>query len=262
MGVEDYLSLAERFRGCGNLDTSLILYHTLEQLAIEKNDFILRDEARRKINKYEYKLEEFRYDEAGAASPSNREPRSLELPKGEHKAFPVIKSGGDPYRMSQVSDLYKKMKTQNLIDVDQRDFINNFTKGETTSLIKWIGKKNILHYIIYQWKSRGHIPFEPSDDIWVITSHIFINGKKLNNDKPTPFYADDLRTTHNPKTITQDIEEIVEILNPKKPSRNYKEESENADKRVMYTVNLREGKKGKIKGHDVFENMYADIEEE
>lgn len=262
MCVDDYLSMADGFRKGGNLDTSLMMYHLLENLAIEKKDYILRDEARRKINKYEYKLEEFRYDETGAASPSNREPRSLELPKGAHKAYPVIKSGGDPYRMSQVSDLYMKMKTQKLIDVDQRDFINNFTKGETTSLIKWIGKKNILHYIIYEWKTRSYIPFEPSDDIWIITSHIFINGKKLNNDNPTPFYADDLRTTHNPKTIPQDIEDIVEILNPKKPSKNYKEESEKAENRVMYTVNQRKKKKGKMKGHDVFENMYADIEEE
>lgn len=262
MGVEDYLSLAEGLRKGGNLDSSLIMYHSLENFAIEKKDHILRDEARRKINKYEYKLEEFRYDEAGAASPSNREPRSLELPKGTHKAFPVIQSGGDPYRMSQVSDLYMKMKKQELIDVEQRDFIKNFTVGETTAFIKWIGKKNVLRYIIFEWKTRRYIPFEPNDDIWIITSRIFINGKKLNGNKPTPFYADDLRTTHNPKSIPQDIEDIVEILNPKKPSNNYKEESEKAEKRVMYSVNQRENKRGKIKGHDVFENMYADIEEE
>ena len=248
MGVEKYLLTSEKLKKIGNLDGALVMLHALEKYADSKKDYVLRDECRRRLRKYEYKLEDVQYDiESGAASPSNREPRSTELPKGEHQAFPVISASvSDPYRMAQVSDLYSKLTYLKLIDADQRDFIKNFTKGKTKKFIKWIGKKNILHFLVYEWKHRGYIPFEKSDEVWIIAANIFINCKRKVNNKPMPFYADDLRTTKNPDNITQDMENLVEILNPNNPSKNYNEEKDKEEMRVSYSINMREKKMGEI----------------
>lgn len=168
--------------------------------------------------------------------------KSPALPKGQHKAFPFIsKDGVDAYRTAQVMDLFnfiKKPKAEGgpmLVAADQRDFINNFTTGTTSSTILWLGSARALHYIVSEWKKRGYIKFDCDDDIWVITSRVFLNVKGVKKDeKPTPFDSDDLGSTHNPTNITQDLEDIVEMLNPEKPSPNYERYIQNEEGRIGY----------------------------
>lgn len=163
------------------------------------------------------------------------------LPKGKHKAFPFIsKEGVDAYRMAQVVDVYTFMKKSKadggpmLIKADQRAFVNNFTTGNTSATILWLGSKRQLHFIVSEWKIRKYITFDSDDDIWVITSGVFLNGKDLQDGKPTPFNSDDLGSTHNPKNITQDLEDIVEMLNPENPSKNYKRFAQKEEERIDF----------------------------
>ncbi len=176
-----------------------------------------------------------------------RKKKPSPIPRGKHKGFPFIRGNGpDPYRMAQVVDLYNFMKKSkadggaNLIHADQRHFINNFTDGTTSSTIIWLGTKRQLHYVVNQWKYRGYITFGSDDDIWVITSQVFLNGKgKAKNGKLTPFNSDDLGSTHDPIKIAQDLEEIVEMLNPEKPSPNYKKHANREEDRIGYSNKAR-----------------------
>lgn len=260
MKVEDYLSMAEKQIKIGSLDNAIVMLYALEKIAEERRDYILRNECRKRINKFQYKLELASYDnETGAASPTNREPnvKKTDLPKGQHKAYSFIRGNSpDPYRMSQISDLYSKMKTLKLIDVDQKDFINNFTTGQTTSLIKWIGKKNILHYVVAEWKRLNYIHFKPNDNVWVITSNIFVFKNKVG--KIVPFEHTDLRKTKNPQNIKQDYIDIVETLNPQNASPNYNNFAKKEERRVNYNITQRENKDAKMKGNRIFDDIEED----
>lgn len=175
-------------------------------------------------------------------SPAKSKEKPSAPPKGKHKAFPFIsKVGTDSYRMAQVADLCAFMnKTRAdggpmLTKADQRAFINNFTTGNTSATILWLGTKRQLHFIVSEWKRRKYITFDSDDDIWVITSGVFINGKGVKKDgQPVPFDSDDLGSTHNPKSITQDLEDIVEMLNPEKPSPNYERFAKTDEERIGY----------------------------
>ena len=163
-------------------------------------------------------------------------------PKGKHKAFPFIsKDVADAYRMAQVADLCAYMNKAKadggpmLTNADQRAFIKNFTTGNTTATILWLGSKRELHFIVSEWKKRKYITFDSDDDIWVITSGVFLNGKGVKKDgKPTPFDSDDLGSTHNPKNITQDLEDVVEMLNPEKPGKNFERFVQKEEERIDY----------------------------
>lgn len=194
-------------------------------------------------------------------SPAKSKEKPSAPPKGKHKAFPFIsKVGTDSYRMAQVADLCAFMnKTRAdggpmLTKADQRAFINNFTTGNTSATILWLGTKRQLHFIVSEWKRRKYITFDSDDDIWVITSGVFINGKGVKKDgQPVPFDSDDLGSTHNPKSITQDLEDIVEMLNPEKPSPNYERFAQKEEERIGYPHNVKSRESSKIKGNDSYQ---------
>ena len=181
-------------------------------------------------------------------SPSEKKVKPLEVATGQHKTFPVIAKGDDPYRKAQVFDLYvamSKKKKENgleLISADMRDFINCFTEGTTSSTIIWNGTKRQLHFIVYEWKHREHISFGKEDNVWDVASKIFTNPKKKKNGMPTFFDAEDLRKTRSPENIPQELEDIIEILNPNNPSPNYHKFAKNSEDRIKFGQRVRDNK--------------------
>lgn len=193
-------------------------------------------------------------------SPAKPKKKPSAPPKGKHKTFPFIsKDGTDAYRTAQVADLYAFMKKSKadggpmLIEADLRAFINNFTTGNTSATILWLGSKRELHFIVSEWKNRQYIKFNSDDDIWVITSGVFINGKGVKKgEKPTPFDSDNLGSTHNPENITQDLEDIVEMLNPEKPSKNYVRFVQKEEERIGYPHKAKERKSSQVEDEDPY----------
>ena len=259
---EKALAIIDKKLANGYSESAFISLYALGEIAKEQDDTKLKREVEKRINKIALPYKYAPYRTEGAADPINRKPkeRPLEVPKGKHTAFNFISDEGrDPYRLAQVVDLYYKMNNPKkkggleLTVADQKDFINVFTKGETSSTVVWMGTIRELHYIVYQWKFKGYILFEGADE-WVITSKLFTNPKKMVNNVPTYFEADELRKAHNPKNISQDLEDLVEILNPKKPGKKYEEFKQAEENRISYR-----NKKG-LKGHDIFEHVFDDVE--
>lgn len=171
----------------------------------------------------------------------SKKQRVLEVPQGKHKTFNFIKSKGqDPYRLAQVVDLWEAMNKPKeeggLIKSDQKNFLNIFIEGETSFTVEWIGSIRELHYIIYQWWFRRYIQFEKEKE-WIIASKLFTNSKKRKNGVATYFDSDELRTARNPRNITQDLEDIVEILNPNNPGKHYERFCHKAESRIGYRKN-------------------------
>ena len=259
---ERALAIIDNKMANGCSESAFLSLYALGEIAKEHDDTRLRRDVEKRINKIVLPYKYAPYRAEGAADPVNRKPkeRPLEVPKGKHTAFNFIgNEGRDPYRLAQVVDLYQKMNNPKqrgglgLTDADQKDFINIFTKGETSSTVVWMGTIRELHYIVYQWKIRGYILFEGADG-WVITSKLFTNPKKTVNNVPTYFDADELRKTHNPENITQDLEDIVEILNPKKPGKNYEKYKQREEERIFFRKNR------ELKGHDIYEHAFDDNE--
>ena len=63
-----------------------------------------------------------------------------------------------------------------------------------------------------------------------------------------------MRKAHNPDNISQDLEDLVEILNPKKPGKNYEKYKQTEEERILFR------KKGELKGHDIYEHNFDDNE--
>ena len=259
---EKALAIIDKKMANGCSESAFFYLYALGEIAKEHDDTRLRRDVEKRINKIVLPYKYAPYRAEGAADPINCKPkeRRLEVPKGKHTAFNFISDEGrDPYRLAQVVDLYYKMNNPKkkggleLTVADQKDFINVFTKGETSSTVVWMGTIRELHYIVYQWKFKGYILFEGADE-WVITSKLFTNPKKMVNNVPTYFEADELRKAHNPKNISQDLEDLVEILNPKKPGKKYEEFKQAEENRISYR-----NKKG-LKGHDIFEHVFDDVE--
>ena len=259
---EEALAIIDKKMASGCSESAFLYLYALGKIAKEHDDTKLRRDVEKRINKIVLPYKYAPYRAEGAADPVNRKPkeRHLEVPKGKHTTFNFIRDESrDPYRLAQVVDLYQKMNNPKqrgglgLTDADQKDFINIFTKGETSSTVVWMGTIRELHYIVYQWKFKGYILFEGADE-WVITSKLFTNPKKTVNNVPTYFDADELRKAHDPANITQDLEDLIEILNPKKQGKNYEKYVKTEEDRISYRM-----KKG-LKGHDIFEHAFDDIE--
>jgi hypothetical protein len=260
--LEKALAIIDNKLANGCSESAFFSLYALGKIAKEHDDTKLRRDVEKRINKIVLPYKYAPYRTEGAADPVNRKPkdRPLEVPKGKHPAFNFIRNEGqDPYRLAQVVDLYQKMNNPKkkgglgLTDADQKDFINIFTQGETSSTVKWTGTIRELHYIVYQWKFKGYILFEGADE-WFISSKLFTNPKKTVNNVPTYFDADELRKAHNPKNISQDLEDVVEILNSKKPGKNYDGYVQAQEDRISYR------KKNGLKGHDIFEHAFDDNE--
>lgn len=264
---EETLTAIDNMMANGLYDHALLYIEALLILAKQENDQTLIRALNSRKNKIRFPFKFDTYRETGAADPINKKkkPKALETPQGKHESFPVIKKGEDPYRMAQVYDLHHAIsKSKNaggmllLIKTDLRDFINCFTEGETSSYILWLSSQRNLHFIIYEWKNRGYIKVGDKDSIWEIASKVFANGKKMKAGRPTVFDAEDLRTTRNPKNIPQELEDIVEILNPDKPSPNYDKFAQKGEERIDYLKKKREDKEEGIKPYDPFEHAFDD----
>lgn len=204
-------------------------------------------------------------DKASAATSIKQKKREKKfvVADGSHPAFPFIAKGGDPYCKAQVNDLFEAMKKAKKIcglkqaQPDLKDFFKCFTEGNTSSFVPWMGKIRELHFIVYEWKHRGYITFENDDSMWTIASKVFINPKKIVNGRPTFFDAAELRTARNPKTIVNELEEFVEMLNPDNPSPNYERFKHNAEDRIKYGHKVTDQKKVEQKPNAVQEDIFA-----
>ena len=255
---EKALAIIDKKLANGYSESAFISLYALGKIAKEQDDTKLKRDVEKRINKIVLPYKYAPYRTEGAADPINRKPkeRPLEVPKGKHTAFNFIRNKGqDPYRLAQVIDLYQKMNTQKnkggmgLTNADQKDFINIFTEGETSSTVVWTGTIRELHYIVYQWKLKGYILFKGADE-WAITSKLFTNPKKRVNNVPTYFDVDELRKAHNPENITQDLEDTVEILNPQNPGKDYESFKLAAEDRISYH------EKKDLRGHDICKSFY------
>lgn len=264
---EKALAIIDNKMANGCSESAFLYLYALGEIAKEHDDTKLRRDVEKRINKIVLPYKYAPYRTEGAADPVNRKPKEkpLEVPRGKHTAFNFISNEGpDPYRLAQVCDLYKAMSKPKgrgnvgLIKADQRNFINIFTKGKTNSTVVWMGSIRELHYIVYQWKFREYIIFEGADE-WVITSKLFTNPRRTVNKVPTYFDADDLRKAKNPATITQELENIVEILNPNIVSPNYDRFKDAAENRIKHEQRVRENKKAQQKPNANQEDFYAHI---
>lgn len=159
MTVEDYLTTTEKWRKQGSLDTALVMLHVLNNYAIKKGDVVLRNECRRRINKYEYNLEDVRYDvESGAAAPINREPESVRNNKNSiisppkpigHKTFTFSIEGETldmkKNRLAQARTVLINGKYMIAEKNQWADLFSGYTNSEK---IKWTGEKGHLVYFI------------------------------------------------------------------------------------------------------------------
>ena len=59
---------------------------------------------------------------------------------------------------------------------------------------------------------------------------------------PTFFDAEDLRKTRSPENIPQELEDIIEILNPNNPSPNYHKFAKNSEDRIKFGQRVRDNK--------------------
>jgi hypothetical protein len=240
---EKALAIIDKKIANGCSESAFFSLYALGKIAKEHDDTKLGRDVEKRINKIALPYKYAPYREEGAADPVNSKPketREKKLAGGMHQAFPVIKKGGDPFRMAQISDLYdflSKSETDGgslKIKADKRDFINCFTEGNTTSYVWWLSDARELHYIIIEWKRRKYISFNNDSEAWQIASSVFVNGKVSTPEAPMLFDPEDLRKAKNPKNITQDLIDIVEKLNPDNPSPNYQKFVEAEEKRMEY----------------------------
>ena len=272
--VPEVLQSIDGMIKAGRSDGALIYIDNLVIIALENEDERLLKECNRRKNKIRFPYKCLPYDKDGAADPINQRKNEKKpiVAEGEHKGFPVIINGDDSYRMAQVFDLYAAMLKANCIlnqkhkPTDFKFFSKCFTKGKTSSVIVWKGSKRQLHYIVHEWKHKNYITFEKDDDYWDIASKIFVNPKEKVNGRYTIFDADDLRKTKNPVTITQELEDFVEILNPENPSPNYEKFKKNAEDRIKYGQRMRENKKSEQKPNasqwDIYAHIWDDADED
>ena len=104
---------------------------------------------------------------------------------------------------------------------DQKQFLELFYGGQCHNKIAWTGKKNMLHYIFDQWVSkRRYVRMPTGAGLWqIVAAHFYILN--LKNKEKTPLTAEELKDSGNPKNISDNIETLIEFLNPSFVSRSY-----------------------------------------
>lgn len=117
------------------------------------------------------------------------------------------------YRLQEVYNLMTKAELIPII-TNMKDFLKIFSGEDATLRIAWIGQDNELHYIISEWIRRGYLP-KPKGGIWIVTAARFYHTKKdadgtWGDEEYTP---DKLRQAGNPKNPSDDLEQIIEMLN-------------------------------------------------
>ncbi len=157
LSINDYLTKTEKFKELGSQDVALVMLHTLEDLAKEENDYGLREECRKRINKYEYKLEDVRYDvEAGAAAPVNREPKrtgdeekstNSSIKLVGHKTFTFSIDGETPdMKNNRLAQARITLINGNFMSASEQQWKDLFSGHTTHEKIKWIGEKGHIVY--------------------------------------------------------------------------------------------------------------------
>ena len=134
------------------------------------------------------------------------------------KTFEYNKEGKDSVKNNYLSVLFSNLKSQKLIaeDSDQKSFLEIFYGEESHNKIGWTGKLNLLHYIFDQWVTRKYVVKPTGVGMWqIVAAHFYIQKIKNGKISSMPLTAEKLKDAGNPKNVSDDIENIIELLNPK-----------------------------------------------
>ncbi len=134
------------------------------------------------------------------------------------ETFEYSKDGqnsGNNYRLGEVFTL---MKAQKLIatDTDQKQFLEIFYGGHNHNKIAWTGYKNMLHYFFNEWVNKRKYVKKPTGvGIWqLVAAHFYLQWVEGKETKMKTLTADDVKDSGFPENVSDDVECIIEMLNP------------------------------------------------
>lgn len=240
--IEDYLATTEKFKKMGNLDAALLMLHVLEKYAKEKEDYALRNECRRRINKYEYSLEDVRYDvENGAAAPVNREPKSnntndctVTSTLVGNKTF-IFKIEGETNEMkkNRLAQARTILIDGKYMDAGKKQWADLFSGHTTHEKIKWTGEKGHLKYFIQA--IQKDIKNLTGFGIWeVVAAHFMWHYTYPKSKKIVEEYFDHIKLSQGKAKQEKDLDEAASWFKAElNPSYNQEEKEEKSP----YTYN-------------------------
>ena len=244
MSVEDYLTTTEMLKKKGSLDYALGMLHVLNRYASENGDYVLRDECRKRINKYEYRLESVRYNvETGASSPVNREPESAQknetvitsspCPVG-HKTFTFSIEGETRNMMkNRLAQARIILINGKYMDAGKGQWTELFSGYTTHEKIKWTGEKGHLKYFIQA--IQKNIKNLTGFGIWeIVAAHFMWYYTYPKSKKTVEEYFNHIRLSQGKAKQAKELDEAASWFKPEK-NPNYKPEGQ--EEKNPYTYN-------------------------
>ncbi len=141
------------------------------------------------------------------------------------ETFEYSKDGqnsGNNYRLGEVFTL---MKAQKLIatDTDQKQFLEIFYGCKCHNKIAWTGYKNMLHYIFDEWVNKRKYVKKPTGvGIWqLVAAHFYLQWEEDGEIIKKTLTANDVKDSGFPESVSDDIEIIIEMLNPSPRKNSY-----------------------------------------
>jgi hypothetical protein len=133
----------------------------------------------------------------------------------KHSNMPIVKAFRYESREqgSRLVMLCQGLKALRWIDsnTDMQLFIDLFSGGEVRRRVIWTGETNALAELFRRLvKERRLISLPPKHSLWTM-----VNGHFWDKEKKLEFGADHLRMTHCPQSLSQTIDYMVDILDPK-----------------------------------------------
>lgn len=134
------------------------------------------------------------------------------------QTFEYNKNGQDSVKNRRLCSVYSKLKAQKLIarESDQKQFLEIFYGCQSHNKIAWTGNLNMLHYLFDEWVTKREYVTRPKGvGIWqLVAAHFYLEKKKGDKIETIILTANDVKDVKKPKNVTDDIETIIEMLNP------------------------------------------------
>lgn len=134
-------------------------------------------------------------------------------------SFDYNPGGRDARSNQRLSALYAALRQlQWVAETDQRHFIELFQGGMVTHRVGWAAPINMLYYLFNQWvEQRGYIPRPVGIGLWQVVAARFylVTRNKDHTVTRTDITPEQLRRSSPPANLSDAIDLIVEILNPK-----------------------------------------------
>ena len=160
------------------------------------------------------------------------EPR-IEIKKGQQKpkakkkakdvslisdTFEYNKDGQNSGNNRRLGEVFTSMKAASLIatDTDLKHFLEIFYGGKCHNKIAWTGKLNMLHYVFNEWvNKRKYVKKPTAVGLWqLVAAHFYLQKEKDGEIEKITLTADDVKDSRFPKNVSDDIDIIIEMLNP------------------------------------------------